>query len=138
MKVLFLLDHDRHGRRDHRGGIGADNEIDFVDVEQLGVDARHGRRIALVIVVDELDLAAEQAALLVGLFFPDLQPSRACLPLAASGPVSAIEKPILIGSLFCAWAPETANIPPATRVAATPASHANDLILSIEAFFPPD
>src|SRR6266540_4475343 len=31
-------------------------------------------------------------------------PSSACLPLGASGPVSAIEKPILIGSPVGAWA----------------------------------
>src|SRR3954453_13387716 len=31
-----------------------------------------------------------------------LAPSSACLPLAASGPVSDIEKPILIGSPLCA------------------------------------
>src|SRR6516162_7898787 len=33
-----------------------------------------------------------------------LAPSSACLPLAASGPVSAMEKPILIGSPDGAWA----------------------------------
>src|SRR5215470_5867734 len=33
-----------------------------------------------------------------------LAPSSACLPLAASGPVSAMEKPILIGSPAGAWA----------------------------------
>src|SRR5262245_50998414 len=32
-------------------------------------------------------------------------PSTACLPLAASGPVSAMPKPILIGSPDCAAAP---------------------------------
>ena len=42
---LVLLHHDGHGRRDHVGGIAADHEVDFVDVEQLGVDARNGRRI---------------------------------------------------------------------------------------------
>src|SRR5215475_4310627 len=56
-------------------------------------------------------------------------PSRACLPLAASGPVSDMPKPILIGSLFCAWAPETMNIATAARVTATPAAHANGLVL---------
>src|SRR5262245_25964147 len=33
-----------------------------------------------------------------------LAPSSACLPLAASGPVSAMEKPILIGSPAGTWA----------------------------------
>ena len=46
-----------------RGGVAADHEIDLVDVEQLGVDAGNRRGIGLVVVVDELDLAAEQPAL---------------------------------------------------------------------------
>jgi hypothetical protein len=50
----------------------ADHELDLVHVEQLGVDRRHGRRIALVVVGHELDLAAEQAALGVHVIDPDL------------------------------------------------------------------
>ena len=68
----LLLDHDRHRRRDLGGRVGADGEIDLVHVKQLGVDAGHRRRIALIIVIDELDRAAEQAALGVDVLFPDL------------------------------------------------------------------
>ena len=76
---LALLHHDRHRRRDHVGGVAADHEIDFVDVDQLGVDARHRRRIALVIVVNELDRTPEQAALGVDLLFPDLHAEQRLL-----------------------------------------------------------
>ena len=69
---LALLHDDRNGRRDHVGGVGTDDEVDFVDVEQLGVDAGHVRRVGLVVVIDELNLAAEQAAFGVDLFLPDL------------------------------------------------------------------
>jgi hypothetical protein len=43
------------------------------DVNQLGVDAGHVRRIALIVVVDELDWAAEQPALGVDVVAPGLQ-----------------------------------------------------------------
>ena len=69
---LLPLDHDRHRRRDLAGGIAADDQIDFVDVEQLGVDAGHLRRIALIVVVDQLDRPAEQPAFGVDVVFPDL------------------------------------------------------------------
>ncbi len=69
---LILRDNDRHGGRDHGGGIGADHEIDFVDVEQLGVDAGHVRGLALIVVIDELHLTPKQATGLVGVFFPNL------------------------------------------------------------------
>ena len=76
---LVLLHHDRHGRRDHVGGVAADDEIDLVDVEQLGVDARHGRGIALVVVEDELDRTPEQTALGVDFLFPDLHAEQRLL-----------------------------------------------------------
>ncbi len=76
---LTLLHDDRQGRRDHVGGVAADHEIDFVDVEQLGVDAGHRRRIALVIVVDELDRASEQSAFGVYFFFPDFHAQKRLL-----------------------------------------------------------
>jgi len=44
-----FADH-RDGWRDHVGGVAAEHEVDLVDIEQLGIDARHRRRIALVIV----------------------------------------------------------------------------------------
>src|SRR5215208_282867 len=45
-----------------------------------------------------------------------LAPSSACLPLAASGPVNAIPKPMVIGWPDGAWAP--AGTPNAARAAA--------------------
>ena len=41
--------------------VAADDQVDLVDVEQLGVDARHRRRIGLVVVVDQLDRAGRAA-----------------------------------------------------------------------------
>ena len=69
------------------GAVAGDDEIDLVDVEQLGVDARHGRRVGLVVVVDELDLAAEQAALRVDVVAQISMAISADLPSPASGPV---------------------------------------------------
>src|SRR5262249_40109639 len=66
--------HDRHGRRDQRGGIGPDHEVDLVDVEQLGVDRRDLGGRALVIVVDELHRTAEYPALGGDVLFPNLLP----------------------------------------------------------------
>src|SRR6187551_3116500 len=59
-----------------------------------------------------------------------LAPSSACLPLAASGPVSDIEKPILIGSPPCASA-----APAVIAATATPA-RARDISLR-NICFPP-
>src|SRR5690606_31025688 len=54
---------------------------DFVDVEQLGVNARHRRRRTLVVIVDKLYRTAEQAALLVGLFLPDFHAEESLLAI---------------------------------------------------------
>ena len=43
------------------------------DVNQLGVDAGHVRRIALIVVVDELDRTAEQPALGIDIVAPKLK-----------------------------------------------------------------
>jgi hypothetical protein len=69
---LAPLHGNGNGRRDHVGRIAADDEVGFVDVEQFGVDAGHGRGIGLVVIMDELDLTSEQSALGIDLFFPDL------------------------------------------------------------------
>src|SRR6516164_278547 len=69
---LTLLHDTRKRRRHHVCPIRADDEVDLVDIEQLRVDARHCRRVGLVVVIDELDGTAEQPALAVDLFFPDL------------------------------------------------------------------
>ena len=52
-----VLHGDRYRRGDDRRGVAAVDQIDLIDVEKLGVDRRHVRRIALIVVVDELDLA---------------------------------------------------------------------------------
>ena len=66
------LHHDRHGGRDLRRRVGADDEIDLVHVEKLRIDARHGRGLALVVVIDELHGPAQNAALGVDVLLPDL------------------------------------------------------------------
>src|SRR5262249_44489663 len=51
----------------------AEQQVDFVDGDELGIDVRHVRRRALVVVDDELDRAAEQPALGVDVVAPDLE-----------------------------------------------------------------
>jgi hypothetical protein len=67
-----VLDHHRHGRCYRGAGIARDDEIDLVDIEELRIEARHRRRIALVVVPDELHWPAEEAAFGVDVFLPDL------------------------------------------------------------------
>ena len=67
-----MLDRHRHRRRDHVRAIAGDDQIDFIDIEQLGVNPGHRRRIALVVVIDELDRPAEKPALRVDVVLPDL------------------------------------------------------------------
>jgi hypothetical protein len=69
---LVVLHRHGHRRGDLRRGIAADDQIDFIDIEQLGVDAGDLRRTALIVVVDELDRPAEQPALGVDVVFPNL------------------------------------------------------------------
>ena len=69
---LLLLDRDRHRGGDLSRSIAADDQVDLVDIEQLGVDAGHLRWTALIIVVDELDRPAEQPALGIDVVLPDL------------------------------------------------------------------
>ena len=68
----LALHGDGDGRRDHVGAVARDDEVDFVDVEQLVVEARHVGRVRLVVVVDELHRPAEQAALGVHVLGPHL------------------------------------------------------------------
>ena len=63
----------RHGGRRHVGGIGPEQQIDFVDRYQFGVDARHIGRIALIVVINELDRPAEQAAIGIDVVAPHLE-----------------------------------------------------------------
>ena len=56
-------------------------EVNLVYVEQLLVERRDHRRVALIIVVDELDGSAEQTAVGIDILLPDLlgQQGRLCL-----------------------------------------------------------
>ena len=67
-----VLHGDRQRRGDDRRRIAAVDQVDLIDVEQLGVDRGHIGRIALVVVIDKLDRPAEQAALGVLVLRPDL------------------------------------------------------------------
>jgi hypothetical protein len=64
-------------------------------------------------------------------------PSNACLPFGDSGPVNAMLKPILIGSLFWAVASPT-NIAPTATAKAVPPIHAHVRLLRFcSIYFPP-
>src|SRR2546429_190805 len=63
---------DGYGRCRHVGAVAADDQVDLVYVEQLGVDARYCRRIGLIVIIDELHGTAEQPAFGIGILFPNL------------------------------------------------------------------
>ena len=65
-----VLHGDWDCRGDDRRGVAAVDEIDLVEVEKLGVDRWHIRGIALIVVMDELDLPSQQATLGVDVFGP--------------------------------------------------------------------
>ena len=69
---LLSLHGDRHRRRQQVGAVAADDQVDLVDVEQLGIDAGYRRRIGLIIIIDELHGTAEQPAFGIGILLPDL------------------------------------------------------------------
>jgi len=52
--LVVLHDH-RHGRSDHVGGVGTEQEIDLVDSDEFGVDAGHIRWRGLIVVVDKFN-----------------------------------------------------------------------------------
>jgi hypothetical protein len=81
-----VLHDDGHRRRDDVGGVARGDDVDLVDVEQLGVEARHRRGVGLVVVVDELHRPAEQAAPGVDLFFPDLHGQQRALAVGGERP----------------------------------------------------
>src|SRR5262249_15283994 len=49
-----------------------DNEVAFVQLDELRVNRRDRRRVGLVVIMDQLDLAAEEAAFGVGFLLPNL------------------------------------------------------------------
>ena len=78
-KQPVVRDRDRYCRGYQIGAVARNQQIDFVDVDQLGVDPRDVRGIALVVVIDQLDRPAEQPALGVDLLLPDLEGEQPCL-----------------------------------------------------------
>jgi hypothetical protein len=77
---------DRHRRHDEIGAVARNQQVDFVDIDQLGVNGRHQRRVALVVVIDQLDRPPEQAALGIDLVFPDLEGEQPGLANDCKGP----------------------------------------------------
>jgi hypothetical protein len=60
-------------RRHHVRGVGTNGQVDFVHVDEFGVDAGHRRRAALVVVVDEFHGASEQSAFGIDVVAPDFE-----------------------------------------------------------------
>jgi hypothetical protein len=69
---IVTRDHDRHRRHRQVSAVAGEDQIDLVDVEQFCVDGGHERRIALIVIVDELHRPAEKASLGVDVLFPHL------------------------------------------------------------------
>jgi hypothetical protein len=67
-----VTDRNRHRRSDEIGAVPRDNEVDLVDVEELRIDPRHCRRVALVVIVNQFHRPAEQPSLGVDVLLPDL------------------------------------------------------------------
>ena len=81
-----LLHDDRDHRGDHVGGVGPDQQVDLVDVDELRIDAGHVRRVALIVVAQEIDRAAEQPALRIDVVAPDLERDQELLADAGDAP----------------------------------------------------
>ena len=82
-----LLAHDDgHRRHDHVGAVAGDDQVDLIDLEQLGVERRNLRRVRLVVVVDELDRPAEQAALGIDVVAPDFHGDQGRLAAGTERP----------------------------------------------------
>jgi hypothetical protein len=90
-RYLSMLHQHRYGRRHEIRAVGADDEIDLVDVDELRIDAGHVRRIALVVIEDELDRPPHHAALGIDVVAPDLQAEQKLLAVGrrAAGEVVA-------------------------------------------------
>jgi len=79
-RVVVLLRH-RRGLHGQQGGERAYHEVDVVLVDELGVDLGGGVGVAVVVVVDQLDRAAEQPAVAVHRCGPQLVAEQAGLPV---------------------------------------------------------
>jgi hypothetical protein len=66
------LDDQRHRGQDGVGAVAADDQVDFVFVDQPAVQRRDTRGIGLVVVAEKFDRTAQQAALAVDVVSPDL------------------------------------------------------------------
>jgi hypothetical protein len=82
----LFLHHDRHRCCNQICGKWRDDEVDLVEIEKFRIDARDQSRVALVVVVDELDRATEQTACLVDLVPPDFAPEQKHLACGGAGP----------------------------------------------------
>ena len=90
-RQLVVLHQHRDRRRHEVGAVGPDEEIDLVDIDQLRIDARHVRGIGLIVIEDELDRAAHEAALRVHVIAPDLEGEQELLAVGrrAAGQIIA-------------------------------------------------
>ena len=76
----FLAHHNRHRRRNFVGAVTGNDQVHFVDVQQLGIDARHFCRLCRIVVIDELHLPSQQTARLIRVFAPDFHGDKRCFP----------------------------------------------------------
>jgi hypothetical protein len=81
-RCFLRLHQHRDCGRHHVGRIRPDQEIDFIDIDEFGVDLRNIRRVALIVVEHELDRASEQAALGVDVVAPDFDAEQRSLAAA--------------------------------------------------------
>src|SRR5262245_8133878 len=51
----IALDDEGHGRGDLVCPIPRDHKVNLINIEQFGINARDGRRLGLVVVVDKFD-----------------------------------------------------------------------------------
>ena len=82
----LALDDNGHGRGDEIGPIAGDDKVDFVDIEELAVDAWHSGRLGLVVIVDQLHGPSDEAAFLVDLLLPDLHGQESGFAIGSKGP----------------------------------------------------
>ena len=71
-EYLASLHGDRHCRLYQVCAVATDDQVDLVDVEQLGIDAGYHRLIGFIIIINELHGTAEQSASSIDILFPDL------------------------------------------------------------------
>jgi hypothetical protein len=81
-----VRDHHRHRRCQQVGAVVATDEIDFVDIEKFCEDPGHGGRVALIVVIDELDRSAQQPALGIGFLLPDFHRQQRRLAVGRETP----------------------------------------------------